>query len=61
MSKCRVTIQVDRENQNRQGAQIVDFSRYFDELIRRAGYVEAASIVQKRFNISVFIKDVLWQ
>jgi len=52
-----MTIQVDRNQQNKQGAQIVDFPSYFDELMRRAGYVRAASIVRQRFNISTFIKQ----
>ena len=57
MSKCQVVIQVDRNQQNKRGAQIVDFPSYFNELMRRCGYVKASSIVRQRFNISTFIKQ----
>jgi len=51
-----MVLMVDRVRQNRRGAQIGDFASYFDELIKRAGYINAADIVRLRFNISVYIK-----
>ena len=51
-----MVVMVDRRNQNSKGAKIGDFGKYFNEIMRRAGYMKASDIVRVQFNISVWIK-----
>ena len=55
-----VVFTVDRSKQNKQGVRIGDFKSYFDELMKRAGYVKAAHIVKEKFGIETNIKEIQW-
>ena len=50
------TMLVDRRLQNSKGKSIVDFKAYFDELLRRTGYIRAKVIVRSEFHIFITIK-----
>lgn len=50
------TFVVNRGKQNEAGSKIADFPAYFDELLRRMGYVNAAHMCRVRFHIHVTIK-----
>ena len=47
---------VDRKLQNAKGESIRDFKAYFDELLRRAGYIKAKQIIRQECHIFITIK-----
>lgn len=51
-----MTVLVNRHHQNDKGRRLGDFPSYFNELVRRAGYMKASDIVRQRFSIYVQIK-----
>ena len=51
------TLLVARKLQNAKGEAIVHFPSYFNQLIRRMGYVKAKHTVRTEFHIFVCIKQ----
>ena len=56
MANKKVTLLVDRAQQNAKGELIVHLKAYFNQLIRRVGYIKAKLIMRREYHIFVNIK-----
>lgn len=56
METKQFTLLVDRNQQNNKGVAITNIKAYFDELLRRVGYIKAKTIMRREFHIFICIK-----